>query len=120
MPLSFSIAQNPEKSRVSCTNCRIFRDFSGFSQDFAAGKGKTHYRPPKEIFGNGRERLSEKKFSLYNMYGFSVKSPNSCHACMTVDEKLYDMPGNEEGVGRGPADSEFPGGLWERCARNNP
>ena len=35
-------------------------------------------------------------------YDYSVKSTNPRHACMSVDEGLYDTPHNEDEVGRRP------------------
>ncbi len=54
-------------------------------------------------------------------YDYSVKSPTSRHACMVVEEGLYDAPHNEEEVGQGPHGFRIVGRIvGAAMQRNNP
>ena len=56
-----------------------------------------------------------------SFYDYSVKSPTSHHACMAVEEGLYDTPHNEEEVGQGSHGFRIVGRIvGAAMQRNNP
>ncbi|MBQ8814589.1 MAG: hypothetical protein IJZ85_08855 [Lachnospiraceae bacterium] len=60
-------------------------------------------------------------FLLYEYNDYSDKSPTSRHACMAVEEGLYDTPHNEEEVGQGAHVFRIVGRIvGAAMQRNNP
>ena len=58
-------------------------------------------------------RMLQKKTDIFRFVKFnidySVKSLASRHACMVVEQRLYDTPHNEEEVGKGPHEFRIVG-----------
>ena len=61
------------------------------------------------------------RFCIKYFNDYSVKSPTSRHACMVVEEELYDTPHNEEEVGQGSHEFRIVGRIvGAAMQRNNP
>ena len=61
--------------------------------------------------------------TLASSFDYSVKSLASHHACMVVEKRLYDMPHNEEEVGKGPHEfrivGRIVGAVYSETIRNH-